>query len=200
MKKLLGILVLGLLFSSSLFAEDISDFEIDGISLGDNLLEHYSIQEISNSFEYNYENIPYTYYVLNTKEPNSRYTRIQITIKRENKNIIKSNDKLIIHEIAGLDYSFEKISVCHSRLNNIKNELESYFNSKATEDSDFSKWDETGESKFKRYRFYLNENSSYADAVLKCNDFGKTYEKQGYDDVLSVSIYTEEYIHAISTQ
>ena len=42
MKKLLGILVLGLLFSSSVFAEDISDFQIEGISIGDSALEYFT--------------------------------------------------------------------------------------------------------------------------------------------------------------
>ena len=35
-----------LLFSSSVFADDISDFEIEGISIGDSLLEFFSEQEI----------------------------------------------------------------------------------------------------------------------------------------------------------
>ena len=49
MKKTLIILVL--LFSSSVVAEDISDFEIEGISIGDNLLDYLSKDEILDEFK-----------------------------------------------------------------------------------------------------------------------------------------------------
>ena len=39
MKKLLSIIVLSLLLSFNANADDIKDFEIEGISLGDSLLE-----------------------------------------------------------------------------------------------------------------------------------------------------------------
>ena len=51
MKIFLTLLVL--FFSSSVFAEDISDFEIEGMSIGDSLLEYYSISEIKNAPNYN---------------------------------------------------------------------------------------------------------------------------------------------------
>jgi len=35
MKKLLGILVLGLLLSGNAYSDDIRDFQIDGMSLGE---------------------------------------------------------------------------------------------------------------------------------------------------------------------
>ena len=50
MKKTLIILVL--LFSSSVFADDISDFEIEGMSVGDSLLDYFSEEEIINNTNY----------------------------------------------------------------------------------------------------------------------------------------------------
>ena len=44
MKALFIIFIL--FFSSSVVAEDISDFQIEGISVGDSLLDHYSEKEI----------------------------------------------------------------------------------------------------------------------------------------------------------
>ena len=49
MKKTLIILVL--LFSSSVFADDISDFEIEGMSIGDSLLDYMSEEEILKEIE-----------------------------------------------------------------------------------------------------------------------------------------------------
>ena len=47
MKILLTLFVL--YFSSSVVAEDISDFEIDGMSIGDSLLDYFSEKEITNA-------------------------------------------------------------------------------------------------------------------------------------------------------
>ena len=46
MKKLLGIVVLGLLLSSNAYADNIGDFQIEGISIGDSILDYYSKKEI----------------------------------------------------------------------------------------------------------------------------------------------------------
>jgi len=52
MKILLTLFVL--LFSSSVFAEDISDFQIEGISIGDSLLDYMTIEEINNEIDFIY--------------------------------------------------------------------------------------------------------------------------------------------------
>ena len=51
MKIFLTIFVL--LFSSSVMSEDISDFEIEGISIGDSLLDYLSREEIVTEIEIN---------------------------------------------------------------------------------------------------------------------------------------------------
>ena len=51
MKKFLGILVLGLLLSLSAKADDIRDFEIEGISVGDNLLDHFTVNQINKAYK-----------------------------------------------------------------------------------------------------------------------------------------------------
>ena len=51
MKTLLTLFIL--FFSSSMLAEDISDFEIEGMSIEDSLLQFYSKSEINNAPNYN---------------------------------------------------------------------------------------------------------------------------------------------------
>ena len=46
MKKLLVIVVLGLFLITPSWADNIRDLEIEGIVIGDNLLDHFSKQEI----------------------------------------------------------------------------------------------------------------------------------------------------------
>ena len=59
MKKLLGIVVLGLLLSLSAKADDIRDFQIEGISVDDNLLDHTAILNVTKNFIKNKKNLIY---------------------------------------------------------------------------------------------------------------------------------------------
>ena len=49
MKKLLGIVILGLLLSLSVKADDIRDFEIEGMSINDTLLQYFNKEIILKS-------------------------------------------------------------------------------------------------------------------------------------------------------
>ena len=51
MKKFLTIIFLVLFSTNISYAEDISDFQIEGISVGDSLLDHYSINEINEALK-----------------------------------------------------------------------------------------------------------------------------------------------------
>ena len=49
MKKLLGILVLGLLLSTSAYTDDIKDFQIERISIGDSALNYFSEAQLEDN-------------------------------------------------------------------------------------------------------------------------------------------------------
>jgi hypothetical protein len=51
MKKLLEIIVLGLLLSGNANADNIKDFQIEGMSIGDSLLKYYSEKDIKKSID-----------------------------------------------------------------------------------------------------------------------------------------------------
>ena len=50
-KKLLGILFLSLFFTTPLKADDIRDFQIEGMSIGDSLLDYFSEEKIKEEEE-----------------------------------------------------------------------------------------------------------------------------------------------------
>ena len=64
MNRLILILILTLSFQSWSCADDIRDFEIEGISLGDSLLDFYTKEEIDKS-------LPYVSYYPKSKKINS---------------------------------------------------------------------------------------------------------------------------------
>ena len=70
MKKLLGIMVLGLLLIIPSYAADISEFEIEGMSIGDNLLDYMSEEEIKDIVK-NLKNENYRFYYKTTDDGKS---------------------------------------------------------------------------------------------------------------------------------
>ena len=89
MKKLLILLFsIFLLSSPSVFADDISDFEIEGISIGESLLDYMTEEEILEEIERTKD----FFYHLN--EPN-KYAEVYLVIESENFDylgfVIKNN-------------------------------------------------------------------------------------------------------------
>ena len=81
MKKLLGILVLGLFLITPSQADDIRDFQIEGMSVGDSLLDYFSKSEIKkgkkNYFKDNFSlfvELFYGQFASKTKCPSCKYT------------------------------------------------------------------------------------------------------------------------------
>ena len=87
MKKLLAILVLGLLLITPSQADDIRDFEIEGMSIGDNALDFFSKSDINNATDSNYyKNKKYVYYLFWKFPSLEVYDSVQVTFKPDDKN------------------------------------------------------------------------------------------------------------------
>ena len=90
MKRLLLILILTFSFQTWTKADDISDFQIEGMSVGESLLNHISVEKIENNI------IPYfkdkrKYYVIKYVENLNLYDDLEIYLKSDDNNyIIKS--------------------------------------------------------------------------------------------------------------
>ena len=103
MKKLLTLLFsIFLLSSYSVFADDISDFSIEGISIGDSLLDYMTEEEIFEEIElnkdgYSYLNEPYKYIEIIIKL--QKCHQIHLFVKREKANL---NTKLLYFICLGL--------------------------------------------------------------------------------------------------
>ena len=86
MKTLLTLFVL--LFSSSVLAEDISDFEIEGISIGDSLLDYMSEEEIFNN-KINYFQGKRQFYVVSSGDLKLKnFDSIEFYLKTNDKKFI----------------------------------------------------------------------------------------------------------------
>ena len=120
MNRLLLILILIFNFQSWTKADDIRDFEIAGISIGDSLLDFYSVEQILNQ-----KKIGFLY-------PNKKYFTARL--KNNNGNLyeylqfqIKDNDpKYIIYSIEGINFP-EDINSCLNKQNNISSKIKKIF-------------------------------------------------------------------------
>ena len=122
MKTFLTLFVL--FFSSSVVAEDISDFQIEGMSIGDSLLDYFSEEEIIKEIEVNKS----SYFYLKEKfgevylfDGLSKYYSVIFFVKLNDKNYI-------IQGIRGtIDYDDKKMDDCYVQQEEIINEISPLF-------------------------------------------------------------------------
>lgn len=121
-KQFLLILVLIFSLQSWIKADDIKDFEIEGMSIGDSLLDYVNENEINNNKIFRYNSNKYLQY--NLELNNSQYDDLVIEFKNSGNYLIGS----IIARIMYLDNDFYKCSskekVILSDLNNFLKKMQ----------------------------------------------------------------------------
>jgi|TARA_B110000483_G_C17846052_1_gene408510 hypothetical protein len=121
MKQLLLILILTLSFQLGAKADDINEFEIEGMSIGDSLLNHVTLSEIK-IFEKNptyYKNNKFITILVDINL--EQYERLQVVYKPDDK-------RFILHEIKGLiDYE-KNIDECKELKETVSVSLINLFN------------------------------------------------------------------------
>jgi len=100
MKKLLLILILLFSFQLGAKADDIKDFEIEGMSIGDSLLDFMNKSEVKNN-TINYFNDERTYYVVGILDQLELYDQVELYLKTNDKKYeIKTiSGMLIINDL-----------------------------------------------------------------------------------------------------
>ena len=119
MKKLSTYLFLVLFsFSAPSFADDIKDFEIEGMTIGGSLLDYMSEEEIKENLGFVYEDNKFTVSFYN--KSSEMYDMVGITYK--------SNDKAYkIHSVQGLIFFENNIEGCYKKQDEIEKEISSMF-------------------------------------------------------------------------
>ena len=191
MKKLSTYLFL-ILFSLSApsFANDINEFEIEGISIGDSLLDYLSKKEIIEEIEIN--KLSYNYL-------NSDFGEVYLFKEFKKYNslsfFVRPNDKkYIIYFIKGSNSYDNELDQCLIKQEEIAKEFSKIFiNAKKDEYSLKYDFDKTGKSKSYNVTFYL-ESGGYAE--INCSKYRKDLKiKNNFKDSLQVVIGTEEILN-----
>jgi len=171
MKRLLLILILTFSLQSWTKADDIKDFEIEGMSVGDSLLDHFDeddiISELNSEYVYRYKNkflkvatgFGEGFHLI---KKISEYDDIGITLKIDDK-------KYIIYGLSGRVFCFNGIDQCFAKQKKIASDLKSFLGEKI----DFEKW----------------ENAYRGDKSLKSKIYGNDFKFKETGDMISVTIY-----------
>ncbi len=188
MKKLSTYLFLILFsFSASSFAEDIFEFQIEGISIGDSLLDHLSKEEIINEIEINKP--AYSYLTDKFGEVYLRgnfdtYDRLSVFVKPKDKHYT-------IYSIYGSISYDDKLKQCFAKQKEIEKEFSSKYKyakkRKITLEFD---WDPTGESVSHNIQFFFDSGDL---SEVNCTKYKKSFKiKNNWVDSLQVSFAKKE--------
>ena len=190
MKKLSTYLFLLLFsFQTSSWADDIRDFQVEGMSIGDSLLDYFSEEKIIKSKRRTFEHK--SFYIVSIADSKfTTYEGIDFYLKTNDK-------KYIIYAINGLISYRDRIKECTKKKAEILIELEKSLDKKFYDAGTFPhKFDKSGLSKQIQSVY---EFSSGANVRVECYDWtNKMKKKFNVEDNLSIGILSseiQEWIH-----
>ena len=194
MKKLSTYLFLVLFsFSTPSFGDDISKFQIEGMSIGDSLLDYFSKKQIiNNKVDYSYKNNDFYAVKFDNLISSEIYDGGEVYLKTNDENYI------IYHIFGAISFDNKNINDCYKKKDSIVAELSSLF--KDAKKIDYGTYehpnDKTGESKISSVYF---EYKSGDEVSVICTNWSKELDKV-YKDHLSVSIDSKEYSYWINNK
>ena len=181
------IIVIVLIFSLQSWtkADDISDFEIEGISIGDSALNFFSEEKIKyNSYDY-YNDKEYTPVQIEQDELYETYDSVDFDFKT-------GDLTYKIHALYGVKYYKGNINDCYEKMDQLISQMSDVFkNSAKISKKDITKnpkltGDLTGKTKVTRVNFWIKNNDR---ASVSCYDYS---EEAGNNDSLIIGLQTEE--------
>ena len=193
MLRVIIILTLFFNFQSLTKANDINDFEIEGFSLGDSLLNFFTKKQITtemnSGYAHFYKDNKFVKLAIGTSNEYSMRTNlnifdeISVTIKPDDKNFI-------IYGLSGDIKCKDNIKYCYTKQKEIITDLKVFFNNNIIIDEyEDSHWiDDTGKSIVNVIEILSkNEELLIAVSVYDMN------EDLGYSDQISLEITSNEY-------
>ena len=178
MQIFLTVLILIFSLQSLTKAEDIRDFEIEGMSVGDSLLDFYSKREINNFS--NYDDLPsdMKFRIADDERKIGSYDGLQFFYKPK-------DQKFKIYSISGHVYCNSK-NECNKIFEQIKSDMENSLGEKNFKKHTFKHLDDkSGKSVGTIYYLYVEGG----DISVEYMDWSK---KVKWSDNISVSINTKE--------
>ena len=181
MKRLLLIFILTFSFQTLTKADDIRDFQIEGMSIGDSALDYFSKDQITKNSRNYYKNKKYT----PVQNDNLSFFK---TYDAVDFSFITGDGKYLFHGIAGILFT-KSMAECINKQKEIKKEMALIFpnavNANKDKVYDDDIWKGTRNVQFS---FFLKNNGG--SAAVHCMDYSTEH---GGQDHLSVTLKTKKY-------
>jgi len=179
MRVFLLVLVLIFTFQSWTKADDISDFELEGMSVGDSLLDHFSEAEIKNNFvDYDYaDKTMVTYEFLKIEYNYNIYDIVIVNVKEDDK-------KYIIQGIGGTSI-YEDIDKCYKEKNNIAKSISNLFPNAKREEKHKVESNDPKLVLFSYVYFFTEKEDRIS---VECYDFSESFN---HPDQLRIGIFNK---------
>ena len=180
MKKLFIIIIIFISFQSLSKADDISDFQIEGMSIGDSALDYFSINDIIKNSKSYYKNKEFT------PVQNDKYDFFK-TYDAVDYHFKTGDNKYIIQSISGILFYDKNIEQCYKKMNSIIADIDKNFDyiKKYPKAINKHRGDKTGKSIFTETTYKLKDGY----IVVICYDYSI---EDGGQDHLALSIDTNE--------
>ena len=185
MKRLLLIFILTLSSQTLTKADDIKDFEIEEMSIGDSLLDYMSREEIKLSKK-NYFKSQKKYYVVGTTNNLKKYDNVDLYLKTGDKNYT-------IRTLGGMIAI--DLKECLAIKKDISKEFDKIFSNLIVYDDVRSHdYDKSGKSKqYQRVYSFGNASSRDNHIRIECDTWSKAIkDKEGWTGGLNVIAMTTE--------
>lgn len=175
-------------YSLSVLADNISDLQIEGMSIGDSLLNFFSESEIKESIiDYPYKDDEFIDVEIYDNRMFKTYEGMQITFKR-------NDNKFIIYGLTGFNFYDENIDECFNKVDVVSKEVNNLFKNTERENIEQKhKGDPSGESIIKAVEFWFDNNDV---VTVECwNWSSKMTEQYKYTDNFGVSILHNDLVY-----
>ena len=170
--------------TSNVKADDIRDFQIEGMSVGDSALKYFTKKEIRTEKKYRikYPGSKKFYAITFEDYPKLEiYDSIQLNVKNKDK-------QYLIYSISGINYYEDGIERCKKQLETITNDLVKIFpDASISKQTKKHEYDKTGKSLIHQSIFDMDSGD---EVRVECYDWSKNVS---WDDHLRVRIVTNKF-------
>ena len=192
MQRLLLILILTLSFQTLIKADDVRDLEIEGISLGDSLLEFFDEINIKKGImNHNYADDSFFDVEIYDHKSFNKYQNVSFTLKKNDK-------KYKIYQIVGFNIYKTNIEKCLNQVDIIsKNIADVLKDTDKVRETVSHEGDPTGKSKVKQIVYWHKTGSVF----IECVDWSEKITKEkNWGDNLSVGVAISEFDTWLNTK
>jgi len=188
------IIILVLIFSLQSWtkADDISDFEIEGININESALNHFDVNDLEKGkkekYTYFYPENKFIKITISTGESGETALNIVSKIYDDLSITIKPNDKnYIIYSLSGRIYCKDNINICINLQNEVIRDLAHIIkNAEKSTYKDPHPSDQSNKSFVYGNDFYFKDNGSISISVYDWSD--KMNKERDWQDSLQVGV------------